>query len=1545
MNDHSSKGTLEIFKPQFGLDNISFVTSALDNISEFANVDIPEHVLKEVEGLTALFFALKDCVSVTQFTSIVFLYVRSHCEKSISLMVINYLKEVFDDGSFIQQSPNGNPAWLDALRNVQQNWALVKGNTAFRQLSKLLGVLVMLGLCDAADLSFDIAGFKLFDTKLLETHMSAFDVADALLSTVTFFAEGVYMCFKQNSIRPLLINDQAALELDEEYALLMSWWDLVKVGNLERICDVSDQEFGRRINFIHTNLSNLVTTLKGLDRKLVNDKLMKIMAIKNDLVTLKISSGTRRAPWAAELFGKSSQGKTTFGDQLLDGLLTSANLPTGKEYRAALNPGDKFMSNWTSDKLVAIIDDMANEKSTFVEKPPTRSIIDICNNQMYYAPKADLESKGKCFVEPELVLVTTNKKDLDAYAYSNCPYSIQRRMDLVFTIKCRDEFQRKDNAGRPKGVSSTKVREHYTVDGVYTPASIDDIWHITIEQAVEPDKLSTVAKYEPITWRGNIMTDVSAPTAIACAIEHFNEHRINQQCIIDAMNSRSCALKRCKHEGCVFLEGMCPEHPFEQQFGLQTVIAMETIRRKFTKRVHTESDSLLGRLDTVATNILYKRCNTFMDQWDWLCLIPESWLDDKYFLTFAAWNYSDTMKSNYKQYVYSMYVLASIMSFFFPFLIPFLIPVVIYQHIYAKSTIKRNMLDELKRRNDSLPLILRKTRDDYAKEICYAAAGIGALYVIARMYKQWKSLKSTQGSLEPTTPEEITQRDSEKSVWATVVKRTLPVSPKVLTTTWQQLETLVEKNLVYGSVQTKNEIMMCNLLFLKTNVVLIPNHYFEGQESLIVKCYKQNASSIGGSFETRLCRASSYTVPDTDLCLCYSSAGGSFKDITDYFPTGAPGNHPFHMVWRSKAGEILSAVGRTLEKRTSNTIATFLGGEYANLSIDTFGGLCGATLISQTHRPQILGFHVGGASGTPKGCFCLLTQQQISDALPHLRKVDGVLLTGNIEKFTPQILGVSILTNEPLHPKSALNYLPEGSQFSYYGSCPGSTSSRSDVRRTPISDIVADVTGVENIWGAPKMKPEWFGWQKCLANASLPGTPFPHDLLATSIADYKKPLVELIRTDLWKTARPLNDHENLCGIPGKKFMDAINLNTSIGYPLNGAKRKFVTELEPTDDKPNNRVLDPIIMDEIARCEDMYARGFRAMTIAKACKKDEVLPVAKEKCRIFYGNPLSLTFLIRKYYLPMLRFLQMNPLLSECAVGINCHGPEWEEFHTHTMKHGSSRLFGGDYGKYDQKLPSQLLIASMRILIDLARECNYSERDLLIMEAMAGDIVYALIAFNGDLVGLNSGTHISGNSLTVILNGISGSLNLRCFFYTRYSSTIAFRGAANMMTYGDDNIGTVDPKYPEFNIKACSEFLATYGQTYTMPDKESELTPYLDEDEFEFLKRESIYHPRLGKHLGALSRKSIYKSLHCYIRGKGHPLTPDEACALNIDTAIREFFNHGKDVYESERVLMNEVAAKAEISHMCALLQETYEDRVDDWYSKYENQSEEDSSVL
>lgn len=1543
------------YTPHFGFEGIANCTTLLSEMALLANVELDDNTLRKIEGIVALLLNLQSCASAQHFFSAIFLYVRDFYDKSVTSQVMEYVKTVIDELPYSSQGCDlFDPSWLELLRSVQTNWSMVKGNRAFRQFSKLLGVLVTLGLCDASNLKFEISGFKVFDEDILKRHMNAFDLLDAVFGTVTYFAEGFYLCFKTNSLQPLLVNDFAILELDNEYVTVLAWWDLVKNGNLERFLNVSESEFSYRLKQLINKLTNVLPTLTGIDKKIVADKLLKIKIISNDYTASKLAAGVRKAPFAIELFGDSSQGKTTFGDQLLDALLTSAGLPIDKEYRACINTADKFISNWTSDKLVAIFDDMSNTKANFVETSPTNYIIDFCNNQMAYANKADIEGKGKCFIEPELVLVTTNVKHLNAYTYSNCPYSIQRRMDLVMTVQCKPEFQRviESASGElvPCGVDSAKVRQRYTVDGIYTPPAIDDIWNITIERAVAPEKITAVAEYAPVSWRGELMVEVSATRAIQCAIEMYNVHRLNQSSLIDGMRNRPRTLSRCKHQGCIHMHGFCPDHDeYDSQVGFEAAAALFKVTTRCKSMARTAFEISTNKIEKAATEALYAKATKFLDRWDWVCILPDEIIESSKFVDFMMWYNADNLRDRAARSCIAVLGLSCVSLIAgIPWAIVFSFCTILLCLVSSKSYQRNLYISELNKRRDVLPTVFKGTREKYAKALCQVSAGVAALYLISKIYKHYVKMQAEQSSLEPETEDEVKERDAQTNVWSTVTKRPLPTSDYSKRVSVEQLQRMVENNLVYATLSDgKNPNMMANLLFVKSNVILIPNHYFKSNDTLEATCYKEDSRNIGGNFKTRLCKAASYRIPNTDLRLCYTSTGGSRKDLTKYLPLSDKLSAcPAICAYRFKSGDIKHMVAKIVPCQTNNGTGLFMGGEYQNLSGDTFNGMCGATWVSDTKDPCVLGVHLGGLAGTPHGCFGTITQQQVEEACNNISQIEGTLVTGEGGTFTPHMFGEDITLDSPLHEKSPLRYLPEGSQFEYYGSCKGQSSSRSDVRTTPISKWVTQICGVDNIWGAPKMQPEWFGWQKALENASVPAKPFPHELLRISVVDYKSALLPLIRSPLWRDLRPLTDVENVNGIPGCKFIDAINMSTSIGYPLTGVKRRHITE-ETCVHNPNVlvRKFTPFIMEEINKCERLYMEGKRAYTVAKACKKDEVLPRAKEKCRIFYGNPITLTYLVRKYYLPILRFLQMNPLKSECAVGINSHGPEWDEFYKHTLYFGKDRLFGGDYGKYDQKLPSQLLLAALRILIDLARECNYSAVDLKVMEAMAGDIVYSLIAVNGDLIGLQSGTHISGNSLTVILNGICGSLNLRNYFYSRYPSSVAFRNAAHMMTYGDDNIGTVSSDFPEFNIKGCSEFLAEYGQEYTMPDKESTLQPYLAYEDFEFLKRFNVYHKELDCNIGALLEKSIFKSLHCYMRPKKCELTPLEACALNIDGALREWFNHGREVYEMRRAQMREVAVNAGIYHMCDGLNLTYDDRCEEWKRKYIYKTEPPDIVL
>lgn len=1536
-------------RPQFGLESIGAASFCFDTLAAFAGVDLPDTILREVEGALLLFTNLSQQKTTLGVMSTIALYVRSYVSKSLTKTVMSYVEELFKeeqsgDEPMTTASEGDAPAWLKTMQDARTNWALCKNNRAFQQFSKLLGVMVTLGLCKASLLDFQIGGYKLFTGALHQKHLGAFDIVDALFETVTFFTEGMYLCFKTKSITPLLINDHASIELDEEYAKIISWWTLVQCGNLEKFKKVSNHVFDKRLNDLGTRLKALLPSLHGLDRKLVNDKFMKVLEIQNDFVTMKMAGGVRHAPFSVEFFGKSSQGKSTICDQLTTVLLHSQGQDTGNEYRCTYNPSDKYMSGWNSAMTVLKFDDVANEKSQFVEKPPTKAIIEVNNNEMYYANKAELHLKARCFVEPWISTATTNKKDMDAGVYSNCPYSVQRRF-IVVTVTAKPQFQRIID-GKPCGIDSKKVREFYTdADGNDIPRPFDDIWFVTVERAVEPEKLSSVAKYSIVKDKnGEPLKNITMPKLCQYMIEEYDEHRENQKAIVARQFNKSQDLESCPHDGCKHLKGMCPYHK-DTQLGFESVSVkmakrvFGSVRKKFYPDVLNFRDTLDSRI----ADTIYKKGSEWLKMWDWVQLVPAPFLGTKYAEQFATWYYKDKLTRDFRRNTAALWLLVLFASFFLC-LIPgffFLIPLVMWYAIEFQKQIvdqvEAQLLKDLRERNLKVSTIVKNVRDNHAKKICGVVFGLGALYAVARAYKQY--YKTTrQGSLEPKTLQDVAERDAEVNVWTSVVQRELPLTKLQRTVSTDQLENIVAKNLVYGTIhQEDGSNGMMNGLFLKSNVILIPLHYFHDFGSnLRCTLRKVNPDSCGGKFVADISISAGRHIPDSDLVVCYCATGGSFKDIVPYLPAESMPATPFRLQWRQKSGEMIRAKGMT-KPGVARTYMDFQGGEYDKLTINTFSGLCGAVLVSESVGSVILGIHLGGISGTPSGCYGSFSQDQINSAITELKKVEGVIISGSAGVFNPTQMGVKVLTNQEIHPKSAVNYMPHNSQVEWLGTCIGKTTQKTDVKVTPISEDLMIVCDAPNVYCAPKFNPEWYGYQACLANLAVPAHPYPHELLEVAIKDYKEPIIALFKCELWNDIKPLSDKENVNGIPGLRFVDGIKLSTSAGIPMKGKKRDYIIEVED-ETGSTYRKFDETVLAEIDRCEELYRQGERAYCIAKACKKDEIL--TKDKCRIFYGNSTPLTFLVRKYYLPILRVLQMNPIVSESAVGINAHGPEWEEFHQHATKHGMDRLFGGDYGKYDQKLPSQLLFAALRIFIDCARVCpGYTDEDLSIMEAMTGDLVYAVIAFNGDLIGLIEGTHISGNSLTVFLNGVCGSLNLRCYYYsehrvTEFENRRKFRDYVAAMTYGDDNIGSVHPDENKFTIKGISEFLAQYGQVYTMPDKESELLDFLPPEEFEFLKRKTVFIPEIGGHVGALVEKSIFKSLHCFMRPKGTVMTEYQAVAQNVDQNLGEWFNHGRDIYEMRREQMKIIANKHGFAHMCQNLDWTFDNRVHDWKEKY-----------
>jgi hypothetical protein len=251
------------------------------------------------------------------------------------------------------------------------------------------------------------------------------------------------------------------------------------------------------------------------------------------------------------------------------------------------------------------------------------------------------------------------------------------------------------------------------------------------------------------------------------------------------------------------------------------------------------------------------------------------------------------------------------------------------------------------------------------------------------------------------------------------------------------------------------------------------------------------------------------------------------------------------------------------------------------------------------------------------------------------------------------------------------------------------------------------------------------------------------------------------------------------------------------------------------------------------------------------------------------------------------------------------------------------------------MPAQLILAAFRVLIDFAKLTdNYTDNDIKIMEGVASDIAYPLMAFNGTLLQL-IGSNPSGQNLTVYINSIVNALLFRCaYYYTMKAreNVPPFREVCALITYGDDAKSSVHEDFPEFNHITVAKFLEARDMKFTMPDKESEPTEYMIDEEADLLKRANVYCEDTGLIMGALDEDSIFKSLHATLKSKA--LTREQQAMQNIDGGLREWFAHGREVYELRREQMLEVAKRADIAHGCSVLHESYDDRLQQWKDKY-----------
>jgi hypothetical protein len=588
-------------------------------------------------------------------------------------------------------------------------------------------------------------------------------------------------------------------------------------------------------------------------------------------------------------------------------------------------------------------------------------------------------------------------------------------------------------------------------------------------------------------------------------------------------------------------------------------------------------------------------------------------------------------------------------------------------------------------------------------------------------------------------------------------------------------------------------------------------------------------------------------------------------------------------------------------------------------------GDCGAIMVLMVKKaPVLAGIHFLGDAKT----HAVATVIRPSD----IRNAAKVLGGMEARPGKVNLSSESAERNEvPIASKSEVRFVAQGSAVILCGVDVPRPKPKSQVFKTKMFQALRS-RGWEDEHGAPMLR-GWVPARNVLLDVVEPVSQFDPaiiDAAAEGFAnDLKAGLVEIENWNEHLGFLSLRDAVN--GIPGIKYIDGMKRSTSAGYPWCRSK-KSLWEPKPSEEHPNDIEFNEEILLRVEKCLQCWARGERYNPIFNVNLKDEVR--SKKKCetgqtRGFTGAPVEHVIAMRMVFLSLIKLAMDNQLLFECAAGIVATSIEWTKLYKHLTKFGKDRVFDGDYGKYDKKFSAKLMITIfLKILIKVAElSGKYDEEQITIMTTAAFDVAFPWVHFFGVIMMLY-GTNPSGQSLTTLVNCLGNSVYMRCAFLemspqfdrdkpSMWQSILGtFKKLVALITYGDDNAMGVHSSCDWFNHTTVSKYLGARGIEYTAADKESESKPFKNIEDCTFLKRGFKFIPGTEWCMAQLEMKSIRKMLMYGLQSAA--ISEDQQCIEKVDSAMREFFFYGEEVYNEHSALLQSVLSESRLDHLVRL---------------------------
>jgi hypothetical protein len=398
--------------------------------------DFVESVISRVESIILLLYDLSTREKLSDMIVPVAMFLKTWVpNQSLFLKLHGMVEDILTKNSKDEKiTLEGQAGWFE------ENWTTLTAGPFGKRIGGLVSLLIMVGM-----LPKDCQGvmgkefYGAFHVQAIKREHPS--ILHHIFASIDWIIDSVVPAIRKDDWS-LLMHDGDYLSMDERYRNCLEMVHLNVTGGMER----ATEKFGVKneaaiiVYLTEVTHEHSVVHKTTKDKRLAGEmqqRIIRLNKLSNDVQAGWRAAGLRVKPYGIFLYGPSGIGKSIIMNLACHVVCKHNNLPEGEEFWCTINGNDKYQSEYRSQHICVIFDDVGNTKPERAEGNPLFILIQFINTMHCCALSPEAEKKGKNDIRAKVVGVTSNTDHLHSAFFSVNPASVMRRFEVVIRPKLK----------------------------------------------------------------------------------------------------------------------------------------------------------------------------------------------------------------------------------------------------------------------------------------------------------------------------------------------------------------------------------------------------------------------------------------------------------------------------------------------------------------------------------------------------------------------------------------------------------------------------------------------------------------------------------------------------------------------------------------------------------------------------------------------------------------------------------------------------------------------------------------------------------------------------------------------------------------------------------------------------------------------------------------------------------------------------------------------------------------------------------------------------